>query len=119
MGRRKKLKSDALATGRARLAGMAAIDPALDLDNGLSVQAFQEATDRLAAAIAAYNGLLSELDGQLNAIQQQEKALVELSSRLLRRVAADFGLDSNEYERVGGTRASERKKPGPKPKVTV
>ena len=111
MARRKKLTSVALSTAKARLAGLSSIDAKLDLGKGLSVKAFTEATGKLETDIGDYNTLLATLDGKLNAIQKQEKAMSTLSSRALTRIAADFGKESDEYEKVGGTRPSETKKP--------
>ena len=42
--------------------------------------------------------------------------MTTLSTRTLKRIAADYGADSDEYEKVAGTRSSARKKPARKPK---
>lgn len=98
------------AVGQIRLAGLAAIDAKLDLGKGLSVQAFAELTTKLGTEITAYNSLLSTLDAKLDGIQKLEKDLGTLSTRALKRIAADYGDNSDEYEKVGGKRSSERKK---------
>ena len=40
-----------------------------------------------------------------------EKALDQLSTRMLKAVAVKFGENSDEYEKAGGKRTSERKRP--------
>jgi hypothetical protein len=47
----------------------------------------------------------------LNDRNTQLKVLREASTRTRSGVKGYFGADSNEYEEVGGTRSSERKKP--------
>ena len=51
------------------------------------------------------------LDEKANKLAASEKTLQDLSERVLAGVAARFGKDSNEYEKVGGVRKSERKRP--------
>ncbi|MBM4025843.1 MAG: hypothetical protein FJ280_10625 [Planctomycetes bacterium] len=46
-----------------------------------------------------------------NQIKTQEKKLKDLTERMLAAVAARYGKDSDEYEKAGGTRKSERKRP--------
>lgn len=119
MPRTKKLASAAGDTAKTRLAGLTAIGPKVDLGKNLTVAAFQAESDKLAVDIAEYNAMLSDLDAKLNTIHKREKSLKAMSSHVLRRISADFGLDSDEYEKVGGTRTSERKKPVRKPKATL
>ena len=44
----------------------------------------------------------------------EESELNDWNRRVLSAVEAQFGPDSSEYEMVGGTRKSERKKPSKK-----
>lgn len=114
MARQKKLSSTALDTANIRLAGLTSMGGKVDLGKNLTVAAFQAERDKLTADVAEYNALLSTLDSKLNGIRAREKSLTGMNSAVLRRIAADFGPDSDEYEKVGGTRMSERKKAGPK-----
>jgi hypothetical protein len=68
----------------------------------------------LEGKIAAYNERLASLDPMLNEIQTLEAALADKSSRILAGVGVQSGKDSDEYEQVGGTRKSDRKRPGRK-----
>src|SRR6185503_4965799 len=54
---------------------------------------------------------------QHNALLAAEKALGDLSERMLAGVAARFGKNSSYYEQAGGVRMSERKRPVRKPKA--
>jgi len=47
----------------------------------------------------------------------EESELNDWNRRVLSAVEAQFGPDSSEYEMVGGTRKSERKKPSKKAPV--
>ena len=46
-----------------------------------------------------------------NDLETAEIALRDKNKRALSAVEAQFGSDSSEYEQVGGTRQSERKRP--------
>lgn len=112
---RKRRGSRVIARALSRISGMEAIDPALDLGNGLTVANFQTVIDAGATALDAYNQRLADTDSGLNNVQLSEKKIRDLSERMLEGVATKFGHDSNEYEMAGGTRKSERKKPVRKP----
>lgn len=114
MGRRKR-NSRILTQASERLSGLKAIDPSLDLGNGLKVGEFETAITNLRATVEDYNSMLSQLDEKQNQIDAAEEAVRNLSERMLAGVAAKYGKDSNEYEQAGGVRKSERKKSARKP----
>lgn len=119
MARQRKLKSAALDLAKTRLAGLNAINPKLDLGKGVTVKLFADEVAKTTADIDAYNVDLATLDARLNGIRKREKALNAMSVQAMRRIAADFGADSDEYEKIGGVRTSERKRPVKKqPKST-
>ncbi len=68
-----------------------------------------------AATLEATATELGEIDARrtvlINNRAAQRKALNDLLSRVKSGVRSVFGDDSNEYELVGGTRRSERKRP--------
>lgn len=82
-----------------------------DLPDAISVAALE-------ARITALEAKVSELDG-LNAdrtrvVNEKGDMAEDLSDQLVRTrsgIKGLYGNDSSEYEMVGGTRASERKKP--------
>ena len=58
-----------------------------------------------------YNQALSMVDEKANVLADSEKALKDFSERVLAGVAAKYGKNSNEYEKVGGVRKADRKCP--------
>ncbi|HEX8530529.1 MAG TPA: hypothetical protein VF646_10915 [Cytophagales bacterium] len=55
--------------------------------------------------------MLSPVDEKQSKVIAKEKRLRDLHERILMGVAARHGKDSTAYEKAGGTRKSERKKP--------
>jgi hypothetical protein len=51
------------------------------------------------------------MDDSSNRYDAQENLMADWNRRVLSAVEAQFGPDSSEYEMVGGTRKSERKRP--------
>jgi hypothetical protein len=106
---RAKKESQVIGQAQQRLIALSSIDPALDLGNGLTITACQAEIDAVRAKLDAYNVLLSEVDAAYNVFQAAEKDLRDLHERMLEAVGVKFGKDSNEYEKAGGVRKSERK----------
>lgn len=109
---RRKRDSKWLSVLHQRIAGLKSIDEKLDLGGGISVETLTRAHATLATNLAQYNQLLSEADAALNNIVELELQARDLAERALTGVATRYGKNSSEYEQVGGTRKSERKKPG-------
>jgi hypothetical protein len=114
---RLKRSSTKLAKAQKRATNLKSIDEALDVGSGLTLVAFQGEIDTLQGKLDKYNNLLGEIDALNNDILAGEKALAALSERMLDGVGVKFGKDSNEYEKAGGVRKSERRKPTPRPKT--
>lgn len=110
MARQKKL-SPFLEGAQQRLNALSTINPALDLGNGLTLAAYRAQVTSMQAKQDAYNALLSQADQAQNELLEAEKAIRDLSERMLAGVASKYGKDSSEYEMAGGTRKSERKRP--------
>src|SRR5438270_731107 len=85
---RKKRTSKILDKANVRAAGLRSIGTH-DFGNGLTSAAFEKA----------------------NLLADSEKTLRDYHERVLAGVGAKFGKNSNEYEKVGGVRKSERKRP--------
>ena len=83
----------------------------MDLGGGLTVAAYRQCIADAETALNDYNTKLGEADVALNAYQAGEKKLRDLSERMLTGVATRYGKDSSEYEKAGGKRKSERKRP--------
>ncbi len=108
---RLKRTSASVDFAQKRANALASIGATLDLGNGLTPADYKTQTEALKAKNDQYNIDLSELDGALDDIQADEKALDALSVRMLAGVASKYGKESNEYDKAGGTRTSERKAP--------
>ncbi len=110
MSRLKRSSKD-LEKAQQRANNLASIDIALDLGNDLTLVAYQKSIGELRAKLNHHNNLLSEIDALANDITAGEKALADLSERMLDGVGVKYGKDSNEYEMAGAVRKSERKPP--------
>lgn len=109
MARRKK-KSSTLTKAEQRLAGLKSIGPKVDLGNGVSLTAFNKEIADLRQQLEEYNTLLSKADDAANALQAAEKNLSVFAENVLIGVKMKYGKDSSEYEMVGGTRLSDRRR---------
>lgn len=111
---RTKRTSTVLETARQRLAGLKSISPAPNFGATLTVETYEADINALSAKLDAYNEQLATLDSSQNELDALEAALREKNTRILSAAEAHYGPDSSEYEQAGGTRRSERKRPGPK-----
>ena len=110
MARRKK-QSATLEKAQKRLAGLKSIDAKVDLGNGLTVASYEKEINEVRQKIEAYNTLLSKVDDAANTVQTLERELSVAAENVLLAVKLKYGKDSSEYEMVGGTRQSERRRP--------
>jgi hypothetical protein len=108
---RLKRSSTAVERAERRLASVKSINPNLELSKELSVQTFSEQIEMTRQRVEAYNTTLSLLDANRTAMMEAEKALAEITEKMLLAVALEYGKDSTEYEMAGGTRKSMRKRP--------
>ncbi|MFY9619666.1 MAG: hypothetical protein WAQ99_07620 [Pyrinomonadaceae bacterium] len=111
---RTKRTSTVLETARQRLAGLKSISPAPNFGATLTLATYEADLNSLSAKLDAYNEQLASLDSSQNELDALETALREKNTRILSAAEAHYGPDSSEYEQAGGTRRSERKRPGPK-----
>ena len=111
---RQKRNSTILEAARRRLEGLKSITPKPNYGTGLTEVAFEQDIVAVEALLAQYNQMLSQLDELQNDLAAAEKVANDKSKRILSATEATYGPDSNEYEMVGGTRLSDRKKPGKK-----
>ena len=112
MGRIKRT-SKALGKANTRAAGLRSIGT-LDFGGGFTSASFEEAIADTRAKLDDYNQTLSVVDEKYNSFLESEKNLKDKSERVLAGVGARFGKNSSEYEKVGGVRKSERKRPARK-----
>ncbi len=110
MGRLKRT-SKILDKAGTRAAGLRSIG-AQDFGNGLTSAAFEEAVEDTRQRLEDYNQALSVVDEKANLLGDSEKRLRDFNERVLAGVAAKYGKNSNQYERIGGIRKADRKRPG-------
>ncbi len=108
---RARRKSTVLETFRQWLAGLKSIKPDPDLGPTLTVSAFEAKGNAFNTRLNGYNQKVAELDDEQNMVDSNEAELQDWNRRVLSAVEAQYGPDSSEYEAVGGTRKSERKRP--------
>ena len=108
---RLKKSSAVLETARQRLAGLKSFKTPPDFGPNLTVPGYEAKANSVNGKLDVYNQLLAAADGALNEFQAAEAELNELNRRFLSAGEAHYGPDSSEYEMLGGTRKSERKRP--------
>jgi hypothetical protein len=112
---RKKRSPVGLEKATQRLAGLKSIGDDLVFGKDASLLLYEGTIAELRAKVNDYNTTLSGLDEKLALIKKLESELADLSERMLTGVAAQYGKDSDEYLKAGGTKKSERKQPKRKP----
>jgi hypothetical protein len=106
-----KKTSKTVEAARVRLASVKSIDPNLDLGNGVTAAEYERKINRTGDSLEAYNTTLSLADEQQDVFEANEADLKDYHERVLLGVAAKYGKNSIEYEKAGGTRKSERRRP--------
>ncbi|MGB3670612.1 MAG: hypothetical protein WBG63_07210 [Phormidesmis sp.] len=109
MARRKKT-SATLTKAQQRLSGLKSIAAQVDLGNGVTSDTFGKEVSALQQKIEHYNTLLSTADDAVNEIEQMERQLSVSAENVLIGVKMKYGKDSSQYEMVGGTRQSDRRR---------
>jgi len=108
---RLRRNSSVLEIARLRLAGLKAILPAPDMGKALTIAGYQADIDSYSERQDSYNSKLATLDDETNQLDSLEQQLEDLNQRVLAAIKAQYGPDSSEFEQVGGTRRSDRKRP--------
>jgi len=107
---RKRRTSAPLETTRQRLAGLMQIGSNPDFGGNLNAAGGQAIVTDLTDELAGYNQDNAALEERQNLIDRKEDGASNWNKSILAAVGAKFGTDSDEYEMVGGTRTSERKR---------
>jgi hypothetical protein len=95
--------SAALDKAQRRLANLKSIDENLDLGYGLTVQSYTQLIEATRIALDTHNTIVSNLDESRKTVAETEKALSEMSERMLTGVATRFGRSSKQYSKAGGS----------------
>jgi hypothetical protein len=106
-----------LGKARMRISSVKTVSQTLQITQGITVVEFEGKVDLLSSSVDKYNGLLGEVDELSNNIDVLVKEVRDLNERLLLSVGSYYGKDSNEYEKAGGVRKSDRKKTVRKEKI--
>jgi hypothetical protein len=107
---RLKRKSPVLEKARSRSDALATIDPKLSLGKGLDLPGYTDQVEALETKLKEYNDLLAQADGTSAVLDAMESQLADLTERMLKGVASQYGRDSAEYGQAGGTRKSQIKR---------
>jgi hypothetical protein len=107
---RLKKTSPVLETASQRLAGLKSFREPPNFGPNLTIEGYETKQNAVRAKLEAYNQSLAMSDQLLNEFQTEEAELNELNRRILSAGEAHYGPDSSEYEMLGGTRKSERKR---------
>jgi TolA-binding protein len=99
---RRTRRSRFLSNTENRLIGFTTIDPNLNLGNGLNVENLSQLTTQLQVQLDEYNSTIVRLDQMGSQIKEQEKAIAQLSSKMLAAVGIIYGNDSDQYQMAGG-----------------
>jgi len=100
--------SAALDKAQRRLALLKSIEEQLDLGYGLNVESYSQLINATRSTLEAHNTLVSNLEESRKTVTQMEKALSELSRRMLTGVAAKYGRDSMHYIKAGGSNGTRK-----------
>ncbi len=111
MSRQRRAIPREVESAQQRVNGLVSIEETLDLGNGVSVAALQASIRAVMDEVSEYNTMISNADEKSNRVDALVEALNDLNSRALKGVESRYGKDSNEYEKAGGTRKSDRKRP--------
>ena len=84
------------------------------LGGELATDKVEKRVSELEAAMQHVDALRKELTKAINERNRTHKDVSNLVTRVRSMVRGKYGPDSDEYEMVGGTRASERKRPSSK-----
>lgn len=108
---RQKRSSRVLDKAKSRLTGIQSISEKLVINKKLSAQTYNTHINVLTSKLDAYNKVLADADALQIEVNKAESLLANYSEQMLMGVGAEFGKNSAEYERAGGVRKSDRKRP--------
>ncbi|MEI1373219.1 MAG: hypothetical protein V7K29_01885 [Nostoc sp.] len=101
--------SAAVDKAQLRLALLKSLDENLDLGHGLTIEAYNHLINTTRATVEAHNTLVSNLEESRKTVTQMDKALSEMSERMLSGVATIYGRNSIEYSKAGGSNGKRNK----------
>lgn len=103
-------KSASLDVAKTRWQGLLSQDPAMDLGNGLGVQAYEVSITALETQLLKVNNLAAELQTERARLVEMERDMGDLNDRYMKATAAKYGTSSMEYMAIGGVRKKDRRR---------
>ena len=95
-------ESKAVTNAETRVAGFKALDPALDLGEGLTLASLEADIAAANAELTKYNMHIANCDVVASAFKKTEAALNKKIKRMLNAVAVRYDKTSGEFAQVGG-----------------
>jgi hypothetical protein len=109
----KRRDSKVFSEGEVSVTEFESVDPAMDFGGDAKLSNLKDLLVKGKTLQTTYNEALTKIDPMVNELNQTEKDIKKMKSRLKQGVGTRYGKDSSEYEMVGGTRTSEKKKSHP------
>lgn len=101
--------SKTLERAQLRIASLKSIDPSLDLGNGLTIAALSTLIEETRTIVESYNTALATIDQTSSLVREKEKAIADISERMLFGIASRYGKNSEEFRMVNGPQRSRRR----------
>ncbi len=111
MAYRKRQQSAEVDKANKRIDGLMSIVPEVELGSDLTLAAYRSKIEEVEKRTKSHNTLLTEVDTSLTLLERAERELADYSERMLSGVGSKYGFDSIEYEKAGGVRKSEIRRP--------
>jgi hypothetical protein len=109
-------KSATIEKALLDLANLKSIDPALDLGDGVSIEAMTGLVEEARQAIETLNMATVAVSTNRRLIQEKESAIVDLSTRLRLGIGSKFGRKSEQYRIVNqSSKRGKNTKPAEQP----
>lgn len=108
---RAKRSSEELDKSQKLMNALSAIDAKLDLGNNLTIAKLTDSVTILEQKLKTYNDMLSAVDLKKEDLENTEKDQHDLLKRFVDGVKSKYGMESDAYATIGGTKPSERKTP--------
>ncbi|MFZ4398586.1 MAG: hypothetical protein ACOYO1_01025 [Bacteroidales bacterium] len=106
----RKKNSPVLQKAKRRTLSIASISATFEVGQGVNIANYDLLIKKTDTAQNEYNEFLRLADEKSNVFEDLEVELKDWNKRMLNGVLSLYGEDSNEYEKAGGKRLSDRKK---------
>lgn len=111
MARRRKQETEEMRELKQKIAGMRSIDVNFDAGSGVTLVQAETILGDAEGALGDYNEEIARCDEKDNVFKDKVKIIRAFNKKVLPATGLKYGTDSSQYEQMGGTRESERKKP--------